>query len=267
MRQVAWLASYPRSGNTWTRVLLASYLADASMTSIASPEEALDEAIPDIHVLLSAGRMIPFNEDGRPTIVKSHFLPDADLMQVHRSSTTKVIYLLRNPRDVLHSTIPHLGIGKEYAADYAKSFIENRGAPVWTEGWGTWLSSVREWSDPENVSRHFPNAELLVVRYEDLRAETPQRLQMILEFLDLGPVDPARVRRAAENSSLRRMQATEQELVASGLIPAGQNRFVGEGLQNQSLASLGSDVEIAYQEMLKKDEEFFEYVRRFKYEA
>jgi hypothetical protein len=264
MPSVAWIASYPRSGNTWMRVLLSNYLADAPEES---PWKKMGR-IPDVSDVLSGGRLFPDDKSTDSVVMKTHFPPHDYVMQSYRASTSKIIYLVRNPRDVLHSSIPHLKISPEHAADHARSFISNRGAPQWTASWGTWVSHVREWTDRENVSRCFPEADLIVVRYEDLRNDTIPTLQGILEFLAIGPVDRARVQRAVENASLEKMRAAEK-LMLSTSQNLGKSIWVGpigQGQQNQSLASLGNDVEIAYQQAVKHDPEFSDYLHRFGYE-
>lgn len=264
MPPVAWLASYPRSGNTWTRVMLASYLVDAQLDSL----DTLRETVPEFHLLLVMGKIVPFDEP-RPSIVKTHFLPDAELMQLYKTLTRKVVYLVRNPRDVILSAGPHLGIRPERRPEFAKDFIQNRGAPIWIKQWGTWLSSVQKWADQEQLLQYFPNTKLLVVRYEDMREDPRGKLQEILGFLDLdGDLD--RVRRAVDNSTLERMRAAEEEVRAQlsryAKPDVNADRFIGRGLQNQSLAVLGEDVETAYQAMLRKDEEFFTCLKKFGYE-
>lgn len=259
MPSIAWISSYPRSGNTWVRVLLSHYFANGR------PEHALDTLarVPDINDLVATGNLLPPGESAFPTVLKTHFPPHVELMQWYRTHTTKVLYLVRNPRDVLLSSIPKLAIAPRLAPSYAKRFISNRGAPHWTDDWGTWVSSVRDWTDPDVLAKHFPDADLMVVRYEDLRSEPLRLLPDILQFLGVGQVDLDRAGRAVQHSSLTNMRAAEKALLKQGhTVTVGP---IGRGLQNQSLASLGEDVEAAYRQAMTDDPEFHEQLRRYGY--
>lgn len=259
MPSIAWISSYPRSGNTWMRALLSYYFSNGR------PEHALETLarVPDLNDLVAVGRLLPAGESPFPTAIKTHFPPHVELMQWYRESTTKVLYLVRNPRDVLLSSIPKLGIAPRLAPSYAKRFISNRGAPQWTDDWGTWVSSVQDWADPDSLAKHFPGADLMVLRYEDLRSEPVRLLPDVLEFLEVGPVDLDRARRAVENTTLANMRAAEQALRREGhTLTVGP---IGKGLQNQSLTSLGADVEAAYRQAMTDDPEFHELLRRYGY--
>lgn len=243
MPPIAWIASYPRSGSTWLRLLLANSFAGA-------PDELHLEAlerVPDVITVLNSGRIFPAADRARPAVLRTPFPPQSDVMQLYRAATRKVVYLVRDPRDVLLSSVPHLGIAPPHAADFAKRFISNRGAPQWTAGWGTWLSSVMDWTEDGSPGRHFPGAELLVVRYETLRADPAATLTRVLEFLDAGPVTADHVRRAVDFAALEHG-------------PAGRDG------QHQSLAALGEDVEAAYLRAVAQDAQFADRLHRHGYE-
>lgn len=260
MRTVAWLPSYPKSGNTWMRIMLANYLTDEPVM----PEKRLQFIVPDLHYLLERGWMMPL-EDSRPLIIKSHFRPTAEINRLWASEFNKIVYLVRNPRDVIHSSMRHLHIREERRPRFARSFIESRGATKWLDAYGDWPTHVREWTDPEIIRQCFRKAELLTVRYEDLRADPKAWLQQIVEFLDLGEaVDADRVRRAVENAELEKLRAAEASFNQGKRL---DYPFFGQGLQNQSLAVFGDDVEEAYRKLLRNDEEFARIALRFGYDG
>lgn len=267
MPGITWLASYPKSGNTWTRVLLASYLRDALLSSLGE----LNEVVPDLTAnVLNRGRLLPLGEHCPPA-VKTHFTPDVEVLRQYREHTGKVIYLVRSPRDVMISSARHLNIADDRKADFVKYFIANRGVPEWQEsGWGTWPQHIDAWTEPDRLREHFPHAEVLVVRYEDLRADPIAELARMAQFLDLGGngTDPARIRRAVENSSLEKMRAGEMAERTRGVNVfrnPPKNDFIGDGQRRSSLAAVGDEVEEAYLRLLKEDEEFFRCAERFGY--
>jgi Sulfotransferase domain len=261
---ISWVASYPRSGNTWTRMMLASYLADAPMTS----KEMIDSRITDMHYLLHRGRM-PHAQETGPTIVKSHFLPDVELMRPYQPVTRKIVYLVRNPRDVIFSAARLLNINAGGRGEFAKNFIANQGVSLYLENsFGTWPQNITEWTT--GARQHFPQAETLIIRYEDMTVDPVGKLHSILDFLDLGrKVDRDRVRRAVENSSMEKIRAVAEASTARGIgalrDDRPRSRFIGQGLQGQSLTPLGADVEAAYQDLLEAGDDFARYAKQFGY--
>jgi hypothetical protein len=103
-----YLVSYPRSGNTWLRAMIAELLYGKSGESIKD----IQYYVPDIHVATSKHRLIP----SPFRVFKSHdrLLNDAYFTPNYK----KVIYLIRDPRDVV---ISHFRYWKNLK-DYRKGF-------------------------------------------------------------------------------------------------------------------------------------------------
>lgn len=269
MRAVNWIASYPKSGNTWLRFMLASYLTKEPVTSVKT--KRLNALIPAIGGM-AASHGPP--EQG-PVIFKTHALPGASAVRPYLASTRRAIYLVRNPRDVMLSLLRHSGAepGTRQARDFGLEFIASYGMPALSPEfeWGNWPQSVQAWTDPAALHRYFPNAEVLPVRYEDMRADPAATLYKILDFLDLGePVAMADVTRAVETSTLDKMRDIESrqgggQASQDGKPFRARGQFAGRGLHNQSLAHLGDDVEEKYQELFQADNEFSRCARQFGY--
>ncbi len=136
MGNIVWLASYPKSGNTWLRAFLANLVADAGAPLPLGdlPQYCEDEARPELFTAL-AGRPstdLTFEEICalRPRVhadiaarspgtrlvkthncagfVGSHPLHDA-------SVTAGAIYVVRNPLDVAVSMMHHFGLDADAA--------------------------------------------------------------------------------------------------------------------------------------------------------
>ncbi|GLX99213.1 sulfotransferase domain-containing protein [Herbidospora sp. NBRC 101105] len=251
---LAWVASYPRSGNTWTRILLASYLRDAAISFKVAELGVLDEAVTDLIDVFEHGRALPLDRPGT-LAVKTHFLPGADVHRPYRDAVGKVLYLIRDPRDVLHSAERFLRVGPGHREAFAHHFVAHRGARAWEKvGYGSWPASVLEWTSPDRLHRHFPGAEISVVRYEDLRRDPVAVLREMIVFLgfDDDP-DPGRVERAVANSRLDVLRGVEKKDDTRG---APAEPFFGDGLTRRSLAGYGPGVEQAYARLLDGDAEF-----------
>lgn len=272
LSSITWVTSYPKSGNTWLRVMLAAYRIDG-------PIEALDvlaDHVPNFSVMLGEGRLLP-TDSPTPLTVKTHFVPSRPVLQWYREAADKVVYVVRNPRDIIFSAARQLNIREEKKPDFARHFVANDGLSIWEEsGWGTWPQHVREWTELDQVRQYFPAMNVLVVRYEDMRADPGAELYKVLDFLKLDDsVDSARVERAVRNSSLEKMREVEKRernreyhtWVNTSRNQYFGEQFFGQGLSKQSLAGLGADIEESYQQLLNSDGDFARCAKRFGYDA
>jgi hypothetical protein len=190
------LVSYPRSGNTWTRFLVANLLDPEHPATFGNIESRVAEIYFNYdHVL----RSLP-----RPRILKSHeaFIP----------RYPRVIYIVRDPRDVAvsfyHHNIKWRNIPEDYPiSDFIPRFIAAQFDP-WSGSWG---DNVKSWISMRGESSNF-----LLLRYEDLKQNTQAELLRMAEFLrEAGfsgiATSPEELARAIERSSPERMRVLEKE--------------------------------------------------------
>ncbi|MFN0131143.1 MAG: sulfotransferase domain-containing protein [Phycisphaerales bacterium] len=194
---IIWLASYPRSGNTWMRTLLFSYFH-------GRPESSKDIAkhFPDLHV---EGQYDPAAA-GRQ-IVKTHlpFGPN----HAHIERTAGAIVMLRHPKDVLLSSLDfHHVLGTKTNMGglepdrFADVFIEQGGDPIWIQnGFGSWAQFYDSWSEETGTPR-------LVLKYEEMRADAVPGLRRAVQFLGEA-ADESRLAQAAKMASFDNMRAME----------------------------------------------------------
>jgi sulfotransferase family protein len=289
MNGIRWIASYPRAGNTWLRCMLAAYVTGAA----PRVWDDIHAQSPELEGMLRFGQLPPLAPTS-PVLVKTHFKADVSLLGLYRKSTARAVYVVRNPRDMLLSAMRMAWItaeDTERGRAFALDFITNEGqkkmmGPGGNAGQGTWPEHVRSWA--ETARELFPDGEVLVLRYEDLRADPFGRFLEVVEFLDLGrPVDTDEVRRAVDASTLDRMREleTRSDQLGDGSrrpIHLGDRmahdprskaggrrrekpRFVGEGRHEQSLSFLGDDIETAYQELVQGDSAFAHYAKQYGY--
>lgn len=215
--QIIWLASYPRSGNTWIRFLLANLI-------FGKPETSLDveQSIPDIHFCLSGFHGVTVEDLllWDTVLCKTHFKfsPQMPLAQY----TSGFIYIIRNPIDVMMSSFNYylLKIGDKlpdmtdetigkHLDRYIDSFLTRKGDPTYIEfGFGNIIEHFESWL---GISKQFPN---LVIRYEDLLSSPKAKSREICNFLDLN-VDEAEIESAIENSSFSEMKKLEEKAIST----------------------------------------------------
>src|SRR5579863_4990973 len=183
------IVSYPRSGNTWTRFLIANLVSPDDPATFANIERKIPEIEANTRRQLAA---LP-----RPRILKSHEYFDPRYK--------RVVYIVRDPRDVILSY---------YSFQLKKRFIED-GYPMdryvsrfiagELDTYASWGDHVATWL----VSRH-SSPDFLLLRYEDILAVPQRQLARIASFLGIES-DPARLDRAVALSSADRMRGLEKK--------------------------------------------------------
>jgi hypothetical protein len=171
MTRISWIVSYPKSGNTWLRSMLTAYIDGAPVETL----RRLQELIPDIHPMLAQGDVPPW-DDGGSHLVKTHFLPDVRILHLYRELSRKAVYVVRNPRDVLLSSLRAMHISHDDTAEcrrVAKDFIAHESffADRGRIGIGSWTENLRMWTSIDILRDSIPNVDVLTVRYEDMRSD------------------------------------------------------------------------------------------------
>lgn len=226
MGRLVWLASYPKSGNTWLRAFLHNYIREpASPYSInalfdlsagesaASLYRQYDPRPASQYTIEDVQRMRPLVHRD---LTRLH--PDHVFVKTHNASlvvcgvplvtpavTAGAIYIVRDPRAVAVSYSRHLGrpLDETIAlmAD-AEAATGGTDATVY-ERLSSWSIHVHFWT------RH-PSPRLHVVRYEDMLATPEATFGGIVGFLGQQP-PPARLRKALAFSSFAELRRQERE--------------------------------------------------------
>lgn len=222
MGKLVWLASYPKSGNTWVRVFLHNYiltsgeghsinaLTDFSVAECAAAlfgaagvrlgVDEVQKLRPKVHEQLTR-----LHDD--LVFVKTHNanLAMRDVPLCTPDVTAGAVYIVRDPRDVALSYAAYTG----RSVDEIIKFMANPGAANESDGVQV-FELLSSWSEHALSWVAAPNR--LLVRYEDLLAEPARYFARIVRFLGTGEVDQARLTRAIAFSSfgaLARQEATE----------------------------------------------------------
>jgi hypothetical protein len=218
------LASYPKSGNTWARVLLAHYLSGRaepipldelgryifadSRQDLYREGLSLDAPPLDPATTLSArshllGRLAELAAS-RFLVVKTHTLnavinghPMFDPRQ-----SRGAIYLVRHPLDVCASVMAHFAMSGDRAVDFLRSghaaLQPSRGHAF--QPLGPWEQHVLSWHRQPGV---------LTVRYEDLLRDPEPVFRRMLQHLGAA-IDPARLRCCLDAAAFETLQRQEQ---------------------------------------------------------
>jgi len=237
---LVWLASYPKSGNTWMRVLLANLIAGkekpADINNLAEHSTLVgrwrfaDDMLvdPDLLDWRELEMMRPLLGDfvahnlTSPFFCKTHdrFLGRNE-RPVLGTQAQGALYMVRDPRDVAISLYHHASLSLDATIERMldPDFVSGGGMQV-PYLLGDWAGHVQAWTRQQQVRTK-------VVRYEDMRRDTPGTLAAIVDFLG-GQATPAEMRRAVDHSSLDELQRQEAGKGFRESRP-GQKRFFRAG--------------------------------------
>ena len=226
---IYWLASYPKSGNTWFRTFLRNLqedgdtpvdINDLSTGNIASSREWLDEVLgfdtaeldPD-----EVDRLRPevyrwsLKDDG----IGYHKIHDAYTFTregdplVSREATLGALYILRNPLDVAPSYANHNrssiddAITRMGDSDHALCKSRKSLPNQVRQRLLNWSNHVLSWVDVPDLKCH-------VIRYEDMLHNPIPTFTEAVRFLRL-PDDPVRIEKAIRFSDFRELARQEEE--------------------------------------------------------
>lgn len=183
----AFIASYPRSGNTWLRFVLFDILVQGQSSGFDEVNHIVAEV--GLH-----GPAIPLLPGGG-RVIKTH--------EAYRKQYKKAIYLVRDVRDVVLSEFAYqkaLGWVPDDFDQFLEQFLQGKVNPF-----SPWQEHVPGFID--SPLARTPN--FLLIKFEDLRRNTETAVLQVLDFLDVV-VDPQTVRAAIANNSVQRMQEKEQ---------------------------------------------------------
>lgn len=228
--KIVWLASYPKSGNTWFRAFLTALLNPGStdidinnlhQTTIASSRQLFDEmtgiASSDLEQEeIDRLRPLVYLQNARESeevlYHKVHdawtLLPDGQPL-FPPEVTRAALYFIRNPLDVAVSFAHHLNTSLEKTIailnnpEYAFCQRTDRLHNQLRQRLLTWSGHVKSWVDDSGLP-------VLVMRYEDMKARPAETFSRAADFIGLH-YSPAEIVAALDRASFARLQQQEAE--------------------------------------------------------
>ncbi|MEX0852063.1 MAG: sulfotransferase domain-containing protein [Bauldia sp.] len=228
---IVWLASYPKSGNTWLRIFLYQLMRlmgghprdddEINKLDRASAYESLLFGLfeqflgkplqgatrqevarirPQVHATIA-------ERSASVALVKTHnalgSLFGVPIINLAVSAGT--VYLVRDPRDIALSFATHLGKSVDDAITVMSTsgYANNNTAETAFEVWGSWSEHVHSWTE-------LPHEAMIVVRYEDLLADPVKHFTAIVEHLRQKP-SPEQIAEAIELSTFDKLRAAEDK--------------------------------------------------------
>ena len=226
---IIWLASYPKSGNTWVRYFLASLIYSNQGKSgldklgyiMQYPKrdqfEKLVSNFDDFNQIKQnwINSQIKINSDNKVKIFKTqHILCSlGDDNFTDERNTLGAIYIVRDPRNVISSILYHFNLSStEEALNFImeeKKFIGNMknkiNYPLYTLI-GSWKSNYNSW---KNIGKNF-----LLVKYEDLILSPNTEFRNIANYISniIGiKFSEEQIKNSIEESSFKNLRNIEDK--------------------------------------------------------
>jgi hypothetical protein len=227
---IVWLASYPKSGNTWLRMFLYQLLRiQNGMPREEEELNKLDKASGYEARLFSLFEQFlekplataSFDEvmSVRPLVQSqvAERMPQIALLKTHNllgnfgkvplinlKASVGSVYIVRDPRDIAPSLAKHLGCSLDDAikvmATAGYRSLQNTETAV--EVWGSWSQHVASWT-------MHPDRAALVLRYEDMLANPTAAFTAVMTHLRQSP-PPKAIAEAIELSSFAALKEQEK---------------------------------------------------------
>jgi hypothetical protein len=231
MNRIYWLASYPKSGNTWARTFLTNYLIDGEAPAdinrlrggpIASARDVFDRWAGVEASDLPAAEIANLRPDvyrqmarhiEHPLYIKVHdaCTQNSEGLKLFPVDVTGgVLYIIRNPLDVAVSFAHHGGRTLQQTVEVLCNpegvvpELSDRPAAQLPQSLLSWSGHVRSWVDRSGM-------RVTVVRFEDMLARPESSFESVVRALDLE-FDSRRRDRALAFSRFEALQ--DQELRA-----------------------------------------------------
>ena len=229
-----WLASYPKSGNTLVRSLLASYffskdgIYNFSLTKnikqfpILKLFEDLGIDITNENEVIANYIRVQqsFNKKESTQFLKTH----SYLFNIENNAFTDlnnslgVIYIIRDPRNVVTSYANHFSMSVDESTNclinkwvFSGNINSFNYAEQTTLYSGTWASNYKSWKSFKSQGKY------LLIKYEDLINKKEEMLLKMLKFIyklnkKNFEIDKVKFKNVINSTSFERMKALEKEV-------------------------------------------------------
>lgn len=244
---IIWLASYPKSGNTLLRSMLSSYY-------FSKDGKFEFKLLKNIHQFpnISLFKNLNINTDDELEVVKNYIKVQQIInkqdgnklrfLKTHSSlndingykftdlnNSLGVIYIVRDPRNIVRSFANHSQISVEEAKQNLVNvkILGGKNDPVnkSTVHIGSWSSNVKSWKEFKKVNKY------LLIKFEDLISQPGQVLRLILNFVHeltktQPEIDDTKLKNTIKTTSFEYLRKLEEKENFSEAANQSQEKYV-----------------------------------------
>ena len=244
---IIWLASYPKSGNTLLRSMLSSYY-------FSKDGKFEFKLLKNIHQFpnISLFKNLNINTDDELEVVKNYIKVQQIInkqdgnklrfLKTHSSlndingykftdlnNSLGVIYIVRDPRNIIRSFANHSQISVEEAKQNLVNvkILGGKNDPVnkSTVHIGSWSSNFKSWKEFKKVNKY------LLIKFEDLISQPGQVFRLILNFVHeltktQPEIDDTKLKNTIKTTSFEYLRKLEEKENFSETATQSQEKYV-----------------------------------------
>lgn len=267
-RKIWWIASYPKSGNTWVRMFLNAFVTGFPVHLNSAYQFVISDLKPEVYQMMSPRPLqemslreqFMYHQGALVNLIKLANTRDI-CVKTHNAKATVdgvalippilsagAIYLIRDPRDVAISSAAHFEIDIDTSIKNLADDNRAGKSPFQLHHmFMSWSAHIVSWTLKNT------DVPVLIVRYEDLIAHTRNAFKTIIDFLKLD-MDEKKFDFALEATKFEALQKLEKE---KGFVEkVGKELFFRVGKVNQWKNILTKkqidQIESGHKEVMKK---------------
>jgi hypothetical protein len=180
-----WLASFPKSGNTWMRFILSNIMTGYCKKNIEINFNNIQDIIPDIYINNDIPIDLGFSPF--PRIIKTH--------EKYNKKLKNSIYIVRNPKDVMVSFYHYMKDGCDQDIKNFSDFLRNK-----KYGIDPWCKNIKSWANKANV----------IISFENLKKNPKKEIKKIINFLNIE-IEDSLINEAINKSTFEKMKKIEKQ--------------------------------------------------------
>jgi len=267
---ICWIASYPKSGNTWIRALISTYLYSENGEFNFSLLEKVPKFIQDKYF----SPLIKLYELKKDPLKITEYWKDAQsrinlinqtmFFKTHNAcvsykdrwftdeyNTIGYIYTVRDPRAVVCSKAFHSGLSIEESVNTLinKNEVGYNGSYKLAEISASWKINYLSWKKKKNFDG-------IVVKYEDLIDNTEKEFTKILIFLKKImniSIDQKKILKSINSCQFSKLSKMED---VYGFKEATENKFFRKGVKDSWKKDLDHNlrrkIEVIFKDEMKE---------------
>ena len=280
---IIWIASFPKSGNTWMRAFLSSYLyLDLDKENFNFNLLKKIERFPNLNHLNNIGiKPKSFSDVAKSWIPAQNYINlnnKINLLKTHQAfgsfknfpftdsnNTLGAIYLVRDPRDVLISYAKHMNQSLDETLDLV---LEDDSKGNLFEGKNSVIGEMRgSWSQHYNSWKYSNLKEKIIIKYEDLINNPFETFSKVINYLNYlfrklsfpFETNDERIHKCIEISNFNNLKNLEKKLGFSDNIRPG-TIFFNKGETNQWQKEINDKILYKIEKKFKKEMKELNYI-------